>query len=131
MSILDRLKEACNGTPAKIPWPHRLLHDAIKEIEDCHKNINTKADFIEATINDMAHIDSRMSDLQADNDRLMDALEPFSKEAGWWFEKGYNIDEMPVEGFGDYDGVMTCGDLFRARQVFAPLQADKQEGSND
>lgn len=32
--IIDRLKEACNGHPAaKIPWPHRLLHDAISEIE--------------------------------------------------------------------------------------------------
>jgi len=28
--ILDRLKAACIGHPyAKIPWPHRLLHDTI------------------------------------------------------------------------------------------------------
>lgn len=32
--IVDRLREACVGHPAaKIPWPHRLLHDAIAEIE--------------------------------------------------------------------------------------------------
>jgi hypothetical protein len=31
--IKERLKEACNGHPnAVIPWPHRLLHDAIDAI---------------------------------------------------------------------------------------------------
>lgn len=29
--IIDRLNEACKGYPAA--WPHRLLHDAISEIE--------------------------------------------------------------------------------------------------
>lgn len=32
--ILVQLREACIGHPhAKIEWPHRLLHDAITEIE--------------------------------------------------------------------------------------------------
>lgn len=32
--VLARLKAACVGHPnAKIAWPHRLLHDAIAEIE--------------------------------------------------------------------------------------------------
>lgn len=32
--IKDRLLAACNGHPnALIPWPHRLLHDAIDQIE--------------------------------------------------------------------------------------------------
>lgn len=32
--VLERLKAACVGHPhAKIAWPHRLLHDAIAEIE--------------------------------------------------------------------------------------------------
>jgi len=32
--ILSRLREACVGHPhARIPWPHRLLHDAIAKIE--------------------------------------------------------------------------------------------------
>lgn len=32
--IIDRLKAACVGHPnASIPWPHRLLHDAVAEIE--------------------------------------------------------------------------------------------------
>jgi hypothetical protein len=32
--IVERLKAACVGHPhAKIAWPHRLLHDAIAEIE--------------------------------------------------------------------------------------------------
>lgn len=29
----NRLREACDGHPhAKIPWPHRLLHEAAEEI---------------------------------------------------------------------------------------------------
>jgi hypothetical protein len=33
-AIKDRLRAACVGHPhASIPWPHRLLHDAIAEIE--------------------------------------------------------------------------------------------------
>ena len=32
--IIRRLTDACVGHPyALIPWPHRLLHDAISEIE--------------------------------------------------------------------------------------------------
>jgi len=32
--ILDQLKAACFGHPhVRIPWPHRLLHAAIAEIE--------------------------------------------------------------------------------------------------
>ena len=31
--ILQRLQDACNGNPATIQWPHRLLHDAIDEIK--------------------------------------------------------------------------------------------------
>ena len=32
--IVDRLKEAMVGYPyAKIPWPHRMLHEAADEIE--------------------------------------------------------------------------------------------------
>lgn len=34
MDIVDKLNEACVGHPhAKIPWPHRLLHEARDEIE--------------------------------------------------------------------------------------------------
>lgn len=33
--IIDRLSQACSGHPsATIPWPHRLLHDAITEIRE-------------------------------------------------------------------------------------------------
>jgi hypothetical protein len=32
--ITKRLLNACNGHPdAKIAWPHRLLHDAVDEVE--------------------------------------------------------------------------------------------------
>lgn len=34
LGLLHRLKEACVGRPcAKIPWPHRLLHEAHDEIQ--------------------------------------------------------------------------------------------------
>ena len=42
--VLDRLKDACVGHPyAKIPWPHRLLHDAIAEIEKLRKDLCTQS----------------------------------------------------------------------------------------
>lgn len=31
--IKTRLLDACVGLPAKIPWPHRLLHDAVDHIK--------------------------------------------------------------------------------------------------
>lgn len=30
--IVEQLLGSCIGTPATIPWPHSLLHDAVKEI---------------------------------------------------------------------------------------------------
>ena len=37
-NIVERLHDACNGHPhAKIPWPHRLLHDARDEITRLQK----------------------------------------------------------------------------------------------
>lgn len=30
--IVERLLGSCLGTPAQIPWPHSLLHDAVNEI---------------------------------------------------------------------------------------------------
>ena len=35
--VVERLREACVGKPAKVAWPHRLLHDAIAEIERLRK----------------------------------------------------------------------------------------------
>ncbi|WP_395175558.1 hypothetical protein [Roseibium alexandrii] len=41
IDIVARLREACNGHPnAEIPWPHRLLHDAIAEIETLRSQNN-------------------------------------------------------------------------------------------
>lgn len=56
---------------------------------------------------------------QAVIDELVSALEPFSKEAEWWFCKNYSASDVPVEGFEDYQSVMTCGDLFNARAALA------------
>ena len=33
MTLPKLLRDACNGQPAVIPWPHRLLHDAADWIE--------------------------------------------------------------------------------------------------
>jgi hypothetical protein len=38
-TIKDRLLAVCVGKPARIPWPHRLLHDAIAEIERLEKEL--------------------------------------------------------------------------------------------
>ena len=32
-TIQERLREACNGKPAKIQWPHRLLHEAADALD--------------------------------------------------------------------------------------------------
>lgn len=32
--LIERLHAACKGAPVTIPWPHRLLHEAIAEIRD-------------------------------------------------------------------------------------------------
>ena len=43
--LVVRLRYACNGHPyAKIPWPHRLLHEAADEIEDMAKRIRLQCD---------------------------------------------------------------------------------------
>ena len=45
MQLVVRLREACNGHPhAKIPWPHRILHEAADEIEDMAKRIRLQCD---------------------------------------------------------------------------------------
>ena len=33
VSLIERLRDACNGQSAKIPWPHRLLHEAADALE--------------------------------------------------------------------------------------------------
>lgn len=69
---------------------------------------------------------ARVAELEAERDRLWEALEPFSKESEWWFTRNYNASDAPVEGFGDYEGVMTCGDLFNARAALSASSAKKE-----
>jgi hypothetical protein len=39
--LVERLRGACEGHPnAEIPWPHRLLHEAIAEIERLSRSRN-------------------------------------------------------------------------------------------
>lgn len=64
--------------------------------------------------------------LEAENQRLRKALKPFSDEATWWFTRNYNASEAPVEGFSDYQAIMTVGDLFNARAALA-----EQEKTDD
>lgn len=38
--LVNRLKDACVGHPhARVPWPHRLLHEAKKEIEQLRETV--------------------------------------------------------------------------------------------
>lgn len=60
--IIDRLKEACNGHPtAKIPWPHRLLHDAIAEIERLQRPAITFEELARDAWTDLVDKDDRTS----------------------------------------------------------------------
>lgn len=62
-----------------------------------------------------AHTAATFRALLDERDALRKALEPFAKEAEWWFCKNYDASDSPVESFADYTPVMTCGDLFNAR----------------
>lgn len=42
--ICKRLMAACHGFPAKISWPHRLLHDASDEIKRLRSDLATAKD---------------------------------------------------------------------------------------
>jgi len=50
----ERLRAECRGQPASIQWPHRILHEAADEIEECWRNISIKADWIEEKLDDLA-----------------------------------------------------------------------------
>jgi hypothetical protein len=51
--IKDRLLAACNGHPnAGIPWPHRLLHDAIDRIAELEK---AATEVVECGVDGMAY----------------------------------------------------------------------------
>ena len=44
--IKEKLLAACKGHPAaEIPWPHRLLHDAVEHIESQQARIEALEDF--------------------------------------------------------------------------------------
>ena len=59
--------------------------------------------------------------------KAVKALRPFSDEAYWWFTRNYSESDVPVEGFADYESVMTVGDLFKARATLAELKGEKDE----
>ncbi len=44
--VVERLKDACVGQPAKIDWPQRVLHDAIDEIEHLRFCLTSRDKFI-------------------------------------------------------------------------------------
>ena len=82
-------------------------------------------DLISALEERMAHADCAQDQEVAswaidEINQLRSALKPFSEEASFWFTRNYNSDDQPVENFEDYEAVMTCGDLFRARQALTP-----------
>jgi len=37
--VKKALLSYCKGTPAKIPWPHRVLHDAVRRIEELESEL--------------------------------------------------------------------------------------------
>lgn len=39
----ERILEFCKGRPAKIPWPHRIVHEAHDEIIRCRREADVAA----------------------------------------------------------------------------------------
>ena len=57
---------------------------------------------------------------RAEIDRLREALKPFADEAEHW--EFYVADELLVEGFPTYDGIISVGDLRNARAALKGQQ---------
>ena len=47
--VKKALLSYCKGTPAKIPWPHRVLHDAVRRIEELESEIAAAREELENT----------------------------------------------------------------------------------
>ena len=67
--------------------------------------------------------------LKAENEWLRDALRPFAKEADAWLT--YHDNEPLVEGFRDYYGEITVGDLRRAATALTASDATTKTDGND
>lgn len=69
-TVVARLLAACCGTPAQIPWPHRLLHDAVALIEAQASELERlRADRDTWVKNDVAR-DADFATLKAERDTL-------------------------------------------------------------
>ena len=98
VAIRQRLLDACVGKPAKIPWPHRLLHDAadhIEKLEACKWDVqHTDA------MNDMVALGidrdswkARVEALEAGQVKLEAVVEAArAMDAGW---RGVMPDRAP------------------------------------
>lgn len=87
-AIQARLKDACDGHPyAKIPWPHRLLHDAI----DCIVALRAQAAPQDA------------DKLRAENERLREALTECESEIDAYIRQEYPLDHPVHERYRQRD----------------------------
>jgi hypothetical protein len=83
--IKERLKDACNGHPnAIIPWPHRLLHDAIDAIWEGEKRI--------------AEAESASASHLLEIEKLADENRGLREQVRYW----YQADKLPLPDEGSY-----------------------------
>jgi len=82
------------------------------EVDACHANINTKADFIDATIHQLAYADEVVDTLRAEVARLREALE--------WY--GVQVHTFATDQTGKADEADVVLDLDRGSRARAALE---------
>jgi hypothetical protein len=74
--IVKRLLDACNGHPdAKIPWPHKLLHDAVEEIRGLIVERAVLKGFVERKNTLIQDLQAQIAELYANKDTTDKLLE--------------------------------------------------------
>jgi uncharacterized coiled-coil protein SlyX len=77
-NLVKRLRATCScnidNTPCLAEEECRVAQDAADRIEELEANINIKADFIDATINQLAASDQRIDELEAKLAKAVEAL---------------------------------------------------------
>ena len=87
--VLEKLRRAFDAEDAveknlAIRAAFHRIEQLTAEVRECHENINLKADFIDAKINQLAEADEKIEQLTAEVERLNEALRECVMEAADW-----------------------------------------------
>ena len=120
----------------------RKLHE--DRIEELEANINIKADFIDATINQLAASDQRIEELEAERDAALVALFECMKEIDAYIQQEYPQDHPVHERYRQRDYAANPARMFlqdrpdafvKARAMLAEADLKRQaatlKGQND